>query len=70
MFADTLSYLRLYALGLAGAIVGSTINEIASGMPLILGVLLIVVSHFINIILATMSGTIHGLRLNFIEWYH
>ena len=70
VFADTLSYLRLYALGLAGAIVGSTINEIASGMPLILGVLLIVVSHFINIILATMSGTIHGLRLNFIEWYH
>ncbi len=70
VFADTLSYLRLYALGLAGAIVASTINEIASGMPLMIGILLILTSHFINIILGTMSGIIHGLRLNFIEWYH
>ncbi len=70
VFADTLSYLRLYALGLAGAIVASTINQIASGMPLILGVVLIVVSHSINIVLSTMSGIIHGLRLNFLEWYH
>lgn len=70
IFADTLSYLRLYALGLAGAIVGSTVNEIASGMPLMIGVLLVVISHFINIILGTMSGVIHGLRLNFLEWYH
>lgn len=70
VFADTLSYLRLYALGLAGAIVGSTINEIASGMPLFLAVLLILISHFVNIIMGTMSGIIHGLRLNYLEWYH
>lgn len=70
VFADTLSYLRLYALGLAGAIVAGTINEIAAGLPLILSVLLIVVSHLINIVLSTMSGIIHGLRLNFLEWYH
>lgn len=70
VFADVLSYLRLYALGLAGAIVGSTINEIASGMPFVIGVLLILVSHFVNIVLGTMSGIIHGLRLNFLEWYH
>lgn len=70
LFADTLSYLRLYALGLAGAIVGATINEIAGTAPLMIGVLLILVAHFINIGLGTMSGVIHGLRLNFIEWYH
>ncbi|MDP1880749.1 MAG: V-type ATPase 116kDa subunit family protein [Parachlamydiaceae bacterium] len=70
VFADTLSYLRLYALGLAGAIVASTVNEIASGMPLIIGIVLVLIAHFINIILATMSGVIHGLRLNFLEWYH
>ena len=70
VFADTLSYLRLYALGLAGAIVASTVNEIASGLPLMIGVLLILLSHFINIILSTMSGIIHGLRLNFLEFYH
>lgn len=70
VFADTLSYLRLYALGLAGAIVGSTINEIASGLPLLFGLLLILLSHVVNIVLGTMSGVIHGLRLNFLEWYH
>lgn len=70
VFADTLSYLRLYALGLAGAIVASTINEIASGLPLILGILLILCSHFVNVVLSIMSGIIHGLRLNFLEWYH
>ncbi|MBA3720982.1 MAG: V-type ATP synthase subunit I [Parachlamydiaceae bacterium] len=70
VFADVLSYLRLYALGLAGAIVGATINEIAGTLPFVLGVLLVLVSHFVNIVLCTMSGVIHGLRLNFIEWYH
>jgi len=70
VFADTLSYLRLYALGLAGAIIAATINEIAAGLPLLLGIFLIVFSHLVNIVLATMSGVIHGLRLNFLEWYH
>lgn len=70
VFADTLSYLRLYALGLAGAIVASTVNEIASGMPFFIGVLLVVCAHIVNMILATGSGVIHGLRLNFLEWYH
>jgi V/A-type H+-transporting ATPase subunit I len=70
VFADILSYLRLYALGLAGAIVGATINEMAGNLPFILGLILIFIAHFINIVLATMGGVIHGLRLNFIEWYH
>ena len=55
---------------IAGAIVAGTINEIAVGLPIILGVLLIVISHLVNIVLGTMSGVIHGLRLNFLEWYH
>lgn len=70
ILADVLSYLRLYALGLAGAIVGSTVNEIASGLPFLFGVILVVIGHFVNIVLSTMSGVIHGLRLNFLEWYH
>lgn len=70
VFADTLSYLRLYALGLSGAIVSATINEIASTLPLLPATLLILISHATNMILGTMSGVIHGLRLNFLEWYH
>jgi len=69
IFADSLSYLRLYALALAGAIVGSTVNGIAAGIPTFFAILLIVGSHLINIVLGTMSGIIHGLRLNYLEWY-
>lgn len=70
IFADVLSYLRLYALALAGAIVSVTVNEIAGGIPILFAVLLLIVAHAINILLATMSGVIHGLRLNYLEWYH
>ena len=69
IFADALSYLRLYALALAGAIVASTANGIAAGMSPIFAPFLIVGSHLINIVLSTMSGVIHGLRLNYLEWY-
>ena len=69
IFADSLSYLRLYALALAGAIVAATVNEIAAGIPLFFAIFLIVGSHLINIVLGTMSGIIHGLRLNYLEWY-
>lgn len=70
VFADVLSYLRLYALGLAGAIVAVTINEMAASVPAIIAILLTLISHAVNIVLGTMSGVIHGLRLNFLEWYH
>ena len=70
VFGDVLSYLRLYALGLAGAIVASTINDFAMSTNFIFGTLLFIVGHLINMALGIMGGVIHGLRLNFIEWYH
>ncbi len=70
VFADVLSYLRLYALGLAGAIMAKTFNDIGQNVGLFLGVLVILVGHSVNVMLGIMAGMIHGLRLNFIEWYH
>lgn len=70
VFSDVLSYLRLYALGLAGSIVTATINESAAGLPFIVAIVLILIGHTVNILLSIMSGVIHGLRLNFLEWYH
>ncbi len=70
IFADILSYLRLYALALAGGIVTATINEYAGAMPLVPGFLLYFIGHVTNILLSVMGGVIHGLRLNFLEWYH
>jgi len=70
IFSDILSYLRLYALGLASAIVSATINDAVAGLSLGLGIIIAIFGHGINMLLAIMSGTIHGLRLNFLEWYH
>lgn len=70
VFGDVLSYLRLYALGLAGAIVMATINEFAASLNFVLGAILFIVGHLTNMALGIMGGFIHGLRLNFIEWYH
>jgi V/A-type H+-transporting ATPase subunit I len=71
VFADILSYLRLYALGLSGSVVTATINDIAGSINLtFFAVALWIIGHIINMALSVVGGVIHGLRLNFIEWYH
>lgn len=68
--ADVLSYLRLYALALAGAMLARTFNDLGVDIGLVFGFIVILFGHVINIQISTMAGVIHGLRLNFIEWYH
>lgn len=70
VFADVLSYLRLYALALAGMIMASTFNDLGTRAGLIGGIVIILLGHITNLTLTIMSGVIHGLRLNFLEWYH
>jgi V/A-type H+-transporting ATPase subunit I len=76
MFGDVLSYMRLFALGLASASLALTFNGLAMqikdevpGLGLLLGLLVLLLGHVINLGLAVMSGVVHGLRLNFIEFY-
>jgi V/A-type H+-transporting ATPase subunit I len=70
IFADILSYLRLYALGVASMIMASTFNELGEMIGLAFGVFIVIIGHGINIVIGIMGGIIHGLRLNFLEWYH
>ncbi|MCH9630377.1 MAG: hypothetical protein S4CHLAM37_03730 [Chlamydiia bacterium] len=70
VFADILSYLRLYALALAGMIMASTFNQIGKDVGFALGFFIIIIGHVTNMTLGIMGGVIHGLRLNFLEWYH
>ncbi len=70
IFSDTMSYLRLYALGLAGAMLAIVINDLAGSAPFVIGAVIILLGHAVNILLSIMSGVIHGLRLNYLEWYH
>jgi V/A-type H+-transporting ATPase subunit I len=77
IFGDTLSYLRLFALGLASASLALTFNDLARqvgaqvpGLGLLLQVLLLLIGHGLNMALGLVSGVVHGLRLNYIEFYN
>jgi V/A-type H+-transporting ATPase subunit I len=70
LFSDSMSYLRLYALGLSGSLVTATMNDLASNMNVVFAALLLITGHLVNLVLGIMGGVIHGLRLNFLEWYH
>jgi V/A-type H+-transporting ATPase subunit I len=76
LLADCLSYMRLFALGLATMYMCQTFNMLAEmpykGIPyvgFIPAVLILVAGHAINLLLGVMGGVVHGLRLNFLEWY-
>lgn len=77
MFGDILSYLRLFALGLASASLAITFNQlavdVATALPaigLLFKVLILITGHLLNFVLTVVSGVIHGLRLNLIEFYN
>jgi V/A-type H+-transporting ATPase subunit I len=76
LLADCLSYMRLFALGLATLYMCQTFNMLAAmpyeGLPyigFIPAVLILIFGHAINLLLGIMGGVVHGLRLNFLEWY-
>lgn len=77
LFGDILSYMRLFALGLASASLALTFNQLAlqvyhseSGLGLLFSILILLLGHSLNLLLCLMSGVVHGLRLNFIEFYN
>jgi V/A-type H+-transporting ATPase subunit I len=69
-FTDVVSYIRLFAVGLAGVAIADTVNTLAagfSGNPLAAGII-VFIGHTINIILGPMSVLVHGIRLNVLEF--
>ena len=76
-FGDTLSYLRLFALGLASASLAVAFNDLAEqvrsilpGFGVLFGLIVFLIGHSLNFLLGIVSGFIHGLRLNFIEFFN
>ena len=75
-FGDVLSYLRLFALGLAAVKLAEVFNHLAAssfeakGVGVLLGVLILLVGHAINFAMGIMGGVVHGLRLNVIEFFN
>ena len=77
LLGDVLSYLRLYALGLAGSMLGMAFNDmgkmvLGDGHSWILWIpfiLLVVVGHTLNIAMCALGAFVHPLRLNFLEFF-
>lgn len=73
VFSDIVSYIRLWAVGLAGAAISATVNELASPMLgnfmfIIIALVLLVFGHGLNMILNVLSVIVHGIRLNTLEF--
>jgi V/A-type H+-transporting ATPase subunit I len=73
VFSDIMSYIRLWAVGLAGAAIASTVNAMAGPMLghfilFIFGITLIVFGHGLNLVLNALSVLVHGVRLNTLEF--
>lgn len=75
ILGDVLSYLRLYALGLAGAMLGYAFNDLArmalgdGGARWIAFILIVIVGHTLNLAMAALGAFVHPLRLNFLEFF-
>jgi V/A-type H+-transporting ATPase subunit I len=73
-FSDVVSYIRLFAVGMATVIVAASFNEMAVGSGIdsviggILAVIVLVFGHALNITLALMAVLVHGVRLNMLEF--
>ena len=73
VFSDIVSYIRLWAVGLAGAAISATVNELVSPMLgnfmfMIFAIVLLVFGHGLNMILNVLSVVVHGIRLNTLEF--
>ncbi|MBQ8812114.1 MAG: ATPase V [Bacteroidales bacterium] len=75
ILGDVLSYLRLFALGLAGGMLGQAFNNLALSvkgdavMTWIPFILILIVGHVINILLSSLGAFVHPMRLTFMEYF-
>ena len=72
VFSDIMSYIRLWAVGLAGASIALTVYTMAGpllgGFLIFAGVLILILGHGINVVLNVLSVLVHGVRLNTLEF--
>ena len=73
VFSDIVSYIRLWAVGLAGAAISDTVNTMAGpilghAILFIAAIALLVFGHGLNMVLNLLSVIVHGVRLNTLEF--
>lgn len=76
LLGDTLSYIRLFALGISSAVLGLVFNDLAVNMsgsiPVVKQLLMLIIlvfGHSVNIFMAGLGSFVHPMRLTFVEFY-
>ncbi len=76
LLGDLLSYIRLFALGLTGGVLGSVFNQLAMEMspdvPVVHELVMLIIllfGHGINLGLCMISSFVHPMRLTFVEYF-
>lgn len=73
-FADIVSYIRLFAVGLAGVAIADAFNQIAGSIGMgsisnvLLSVFVLFAGHTLNLAMGILAILVHGVRLNVLEF--
>ena len=70
-FGNVMSYIRLFAVGMASLAIAQSFNDIAAGLKgpmVILAVVVLLIGHGLNLIMGLLSVVVHGVRLNVLEF--
>ncbi|MFQ3619876.1 MAG: V-type ATP synthase subunit I [Spirochaetales bacterium] len=73
VFSDIVSYIRLFAVGLASIEIAKSFNGISGTLMqhpigVVAGVLVIVFGHGLNLAMGGLAVVVHGVRLNLLEF--
>src|SRR3989338_7160324 len=75
ILTNSLSYLRLMAIGLSSVPIAVVVNEMAEGffheggLLIFAGILILLIGHVLNIILGLFGSFLHSLRLHYVEFF-
>jgi V/A-type H+-transporting ATPase subunit I len=70
-FGDIISFIRLFAVGLAGVALSQSFNSMApkgGGFAIVAAILILTLGHALNLVLSALSVLVHGVRLNVLEF--
>lgn len=71
-FGNVMSYIRLFAVGMAGLAIAQSFNGIAAGLAhgplMIVAIVVVIIGHALNIVMCFLSVVVHGVRLNVLEF--
>lgn len=70
-FGNVMSYIRLFAVGMASLAIAQSFNNMAAGFegPLVIvAALIMIVGHALNLVMGFLSVVVHGVRLNLLEF--